>query len=133
MPRNPPVPLPRRCRDRSGTRFSGGYDYAHLEVGHLRIEGQNALYYDWQKAVSIPLWRTPGGQLYAWVYAGAVHPVDGSAPTPLSGAGMVETDDEQLTFVVFETRNDGWLKIRVSRNGVGEAWTHACHLGLREI
>lgn len=112
---------------------AGGYDYAHLGVGHLRIEGENALYYDWQKAVSIPLWQTPWGQLYAWIYAGAVHPVDGSAATPLSGAGMVETDYEQLTFVVFEKRDDGWLRIRVGIGGVGNAWTHECHLGLSEI
>jgi len=112
--------------------WAGGHDYAPFGVGHLRIEKELALYYDWQKAVSLPVWRAPGGSLYAWVYAGAVHPLDGSAVYPLTGMGMVETDYEHQTFIVFESTDDGWFKIRLRPGEGGDVWTHECHLGLGE-
>ena len=109
---------------------AGGLDYAPLGVGHLRIISSGNDYYDWQAKILLPVWRRPGGALHAWIYAGHVHPVDGSPPYPLTGAGMVETDYEQQTFVVYNRSADGWLQLRLASGSDGKVWTHECHLGL---
>ncbi len=108
--------------------FHGDRESAPLGVGRLKLLGEGENYYDWPAKILLPVWDRPGGALRAWVRNGQVVPVDGSAASPLSGAGMVETDYEQLSFIVLAVDEEGWLQIRL-RPGV-EVWTHPDFLQL---
>lgn len=112
--------------------MAGSRDRAPLGVGHLKAEYTTDGYYDWPRKIVLPVWEDPGGELLAWVRSGQVIPADGSPPYPLSGAGMVETDYEQLTFIVSEEK-DGWLQLRFKAGDDGVGWTHRCRLDRGEI
>ncbi len=112
--------------------YVGNRDQAPLGVGHLRVEYTSEGYYDWPRKIVLPVWDTPGGSLLAWVRGGLVIPTDGAAPYPLTGAGMVETDYEQLTFIIIEQK-DEWLKLRLKSGVDGVGWVHRCHLGVGDI
>ncbi|MEJ2132670.1 MAG: hypothetical protein P8Y95_13880, partial [Gammaproteobacteria bacterium] len=107
--------------------WRGDRGEAPLGIGHLAVADATDHYYDWPSEVRLPLWRSPGGDFYGWVANGTIQRGGGDV-TPLSGAGMVETDYEHQTFVVWRVRKDGWLRVRVSPGGDGAAWTHECHL-----
>ena len=103
--------------------WTGRRDSAPLGIGHLKITPVGDAYYDWPKKIVLPLWKTPGGPFWAWLRNGLVVPADGSGDFPLSGAGTVETDYEQQTFIISEKRDD-WLKLRAKPGDEGEGWTH---------
>ncbi len=112
--------------------YVGNRDQAPLGIGHLRAVSASEGYYDWPRKIVLPVWDTPGGSLLAWVRGGLVIPTDGSTSYPLSGAGMVETDYEQLTFIITEQKNE-WLKLRFKAKDDGVGWVHRCHLGVGDI
>jgi hypothetical protein len=71
----------------------------------------------------------PGTAPFAWIAEGWI--LAGRAtPQPLSRSGLIETGYEEPSFVVLETRPDGWLRLRyaLSNGDLGTAWTHGCAL-----
>ncbi len=107
----------------------GGYDYAPLGVGHLRVENESEYFYDWQHAIVLPLWSAPDGDLYGWIRGGFVYPSTGESPYALTGTGMIETGYEHRTFVVWEARGNGWLRVKLKPGQDSEVWVNGCYLG----
>lgn len=112
--------------------YVGNRDQAPLGVGRLQVGYTDDGYYDWPRKVVLPVWDKPDGSLVAWVRGGLVIPTDGTRAYPLSGMGMVETDYEQLTFIVIEVR-DGWFRLRYNSGDDGIGWVHSCHLALGAV
>lgn len=112
--------------------YAGSRDQSPLGIGHLKIDYTDDGYYDWPRKIALPIWDHPDGSVLAWIRSGLVIPTDGAAAFPLSGAGMVETDYEQLTFVVIEEAGD-WLRLRFKVGEGGVGWVHRCHLQLGKI
>lgn len=100
------------------------YD-APLGLGFLEVvEKDNKHYYDWMFELELPLWHRPDATRWlGWLFQGQIH--NGANVESLTGAGMVETEYEHTSFIVWETRAD-WLKLRIT--GDLYAWTHRCHL-----
>ncbi len=95
-------------------------------VGYLVIQNASEYYYDWVPRVVMPLWDTPGtGAFKGWLHSGRIHPLQ-SSPYALTGAGLVETEYEFSNFIIYETLESGWLRIRLAPGE--EAWTHQCYL-----
>lgn len=111
----------------SVVQWFGGYDYAPLGIGHLRVEQASDHYYDWPRSIVLPFWLSPDGALGGWIRAGHVYPASDQVPWPLTGAGMVETDYEHQTLIVFEIKK-GWLRIKLKPGEGGDVWVHRCHL-----
>jgi len=118
---------------RTAVDWQGGYDNTPFGVGHLLVENADRHFYDWPNALVLPLWSVPDGPFLAWLNGARVHPADGSPSYPLTGAGMVETGYEHLTFIVSAVRDDGWLQLRLVPGAAGTAWAHACHLRLGAV
>lgn len=114
----------------SVVQHAGGYDYAPFGIGHLQVENASDYFYDWQRAIVLPVWSAPNGRFYGWIRGGYVYPANGADAYPLTGAGMVETDYEHQTFIVWETGNNGWLKIRLNAEEHGDGWINSCYLGM---
>ena len=109
---------------------AGSFGDMALGVGYLHVEGADdpsgALYYDWPVHVIAPFWSAPEETSFAgWLRNGQVYP-HGSNPLPLSGAGLVETDYEQSSFIVWEQSGD-WLRVRVLP-AWPDIWLNSCHL-----
>lgn len=101
------------------------YFDAPLGLGFLEvIEDDNQHYYDWMFELELPLWHMPdAAHALGWLSQGQVYsdrPIG-----PLTGAGMVETEYEHTSFIVWETQAD-WVKLRLTDDLY--AWTHRCHL-----
>lgn len=113
--------------------WHGRYDDAPFGIGHLRVENADDHFYDWPMALVLPLWASPGGPFRGWLQGARVHTGDSSPPTPLTGAGLVETGYEHKTFIVSAADDRGWLRLRLGTGNDGTAWTHACHLRLGPV
>lgn len=98
-------------------------------VGYLSVSNANKYYYDWARHIVLPLWTEPDEEaFYGWIHSGHVYPVHNSTPYALTGAGLVETEYEFSSFIVYEALDASWLRIRLKPGEDGEAWTHGCHL-----
>lgn len=115
----------RTLKPYSITETVAHYYDAPLGVGFLEVvEDENQHYYDWMFELALPVWHTPdNARPLGWVMQGQVHTITGVEP--LTGAGMVETDYEQTSFIVWETQGE-WLQLRLTNTM--QAWTHRCHL-----
>ena len=49
--------------------YAGSRDQAPSGIGHLSMEYTDDGYYDWPRKIVLPVWKTPGGSLLAWVRA----------------------------------------------------------------
>ena len=105
------------------------YD-APLGLGFFEIiEKENNHYYDWMFELVLPLWQAPDAtRPLGWLIGGKVYADAGVSS--LTGVGMVETDYEHTSFIVWETQNE-WFNIRLA-NGL-YAWTHRCHLSTKKF
>ena len=104
---------------------------AHYGIGHLYILSDHG--YIWPRDIILPLWASPNTDaFYGWAHSGRVYPDGVASAYELSGIGMVETDYESNSFIVWETFNDGWLRIKLKPAKGGDAWTHICHLEIGE-
>ena len=101
-----------------------------LGVGHLRPVDAGYTW-DWHQRMRRPMFGAPGSTPSLWLVDGWLMRQDGSV-RPFGTGGMIETGYETPSFIVLESRVDGWLKIRYSANegDAGAAWTHDCVLGL---
>ncbi|MDH3452730.1 MAG: hypothetical protein OEN20_09930 [Gammaproteobacteria bacterium] len=116
---------PRTLEPYSITQTVAHYYDAPLGLGYLEvIDDDNRHYYDWMFEIALPLWNLPdAARPLGWLMHGQVYTDTGVAT--LTGAGMVETDYEQTSFIVWETQAE-WLQLRLHNNL--RAWTHRCHL-----
>lgn len=117
------------------------YDWAenrsdvHLGIGHLRGSGR----FLWgDRQLRLPLYLKPGGASWGWFVNGwLVEPESRGAARAVIGAqGMVETEYEATSFIVFEVRPDGWLRFRYGKPAAGRdgtAWLHRCHLARESV
>lgn len=100
------------------------YD-ASFGLGMLQVlKGKDEHYYDWMFEIELPLWFGPDAKRpVGWILRGQIYADTGVEP--LTGAGMVETDYEHVSFIVWDTQAD-WLKLQLTNDL--HAWTHRCHL-----
>ena len=100
------------------------YD-APLGLGFLEVvEEKNQHYYDWMFELALPLWDTPdAARPFGWLLQGRVYA--DTHVEKLTGAGMVETEYEHTSFIVWETQAE-WFKLRLTNDLY--ARTHRCHL-----
>ena len=106
----------------------------HLGIGHVHYSADNPVVElppgedNWLERVELPLSSEPGarpwgGLLRGWV-GGAGLPAE-----PLTTRGLLETGYEEASFIVLESRSDGWLRIRYGEPGGEEtAWVPLCAL-----
>ena len=116
-------------------RYTVGPDeQASYGIGYLNVINSDQYYYDWVRHVAIPLWNSPDETTFSgWIHHGRVYNESESAPFALTGAGLVETDYESSSFIVYEATADGWLKIRLKPGSEGLTWTHQCHLDFSDV
>ena len=107
-----------------------------MSVGQLRPQDVDALAadnVDWLKSVILPLYVTPGGDHWGWIYQGWLIP---KGQTYLAigrdaGFAMVKAYENLYTFPVLETREDGWFRVQYTAGG--SAWAHSSQLALGSV
>lgn len=97
-----------------------------LGIGHLQPRSEEGAF-DWYLRVELPLSAEPGSVPFAAIVRGWL--VRMNAPAlPLTPGAMIETGYEVPTFIVQQTRPDGWLSFRYGRAPDETAWVHSCAL-----
>ncbi len=101
-------------------------------IGHLRPQERDessAEGASWLQSVILPLYVSPGGEHWGWIYRGWLIPQGQEALAIGRDAGfaMVRTDD-LFTFPVLEVRDDGWIQVQYT--SVGSAWVHSSQLAM---
>ena len=101
-----------------------------LGIGHVR---RISAFWWGGGHVHVPLHEQPGTEPWGWFADGWLVETGPTAgePAPIGLEGTVETEYEDTSFIVFESRNDGWLRLRYGRPSEdrdGTAWVHRCHL-----
>ena len=126
VPSEEPPILPYEKINPAGSRL-------YLGIGRLHPTGGGG--WDWYRQARIPLFAAPGEEPLLWILDGWL--LVGRRPSgtfstvqPLETAGMVETEYEVPSFIVLESRNDGWIRLRWAPDSAGVAWTHSCLLSL---
>jgi hypothetical protein len=97
-----------------------------LGVGHLHPRAEETAY-DWYVRIQLPLSAQPGEVPFAAIVGGWLVRLDAPARAFTSDA-MIETGYEVPTFIVQQTRPDGWLLLRYGRAADELAWVHSCAL-----
>lgn len=105
-------------------------------LGQLRPRDVDALAGDdvgWLADVILPLYVSPGGDHWGWIYQGWVIP---SGQTYLAigrdaSLAMIRAYENLYTFPVLEARADGWFRVQYSSNG--SAWAHSSQLELGDV
>jgi hypothetical protein len=105
-----------------------------LGIGHLRpiadwhVRG-------WFTQIRLPLFQTPHRAPFAWLLDGWLLDVSSGTYRPFGTAGMIETDYESPSFLVYEARPNGWYRLRYARgvDADGTAWSHQCFFKLSTI
>ncbi|MFK8184341.1 MAG: hypothetical protein AB8B99_13295 [Phormidesmis sp.] len=105
-------------------------------LGQLRPRNVEALADDdvsWLSDVILPLYVSPGGEHWGWIYQGWLIP---KGQTYLAigrdaGFAMVRAYENLYTFPVLEARADGWFRVQYSPNG--SAWAHSSQLALGDV
>jgi hypothetical protein len=131
LPAEPPAAGPYATLLSSGVRP----DEIQLGVGHLHLSDDGLSpdgppgADDWFRRVELPLSLSPGEEPTAWIVGGWILR-RGVPPEALSTIAMVETGYEEPSFVVLESRPDGWIQIRYSEaeGSAAAAWVPACAL-----
>ena len=109
-------------------------DEVPLGIGYLRVLDIDNHFYDWPVDILLPLWSSPNeSEFMGWIQNGDVISVASEETYTLTGAGMVETDYEQISFIVYEDTGNGWLRIRLRPGKSGDRWIHQCYLKLGTV
>ncbi|MEL6855840.1 MAG: hypothetical protein AAFO83_12135, partial [Cyanobacteria bacterium J06607_13] len=115
--------------------LSAGAGEAMESAGHLRpadVSGLAEDNVDWLKSVRLPLYISPGGDHWGWIYDGWLIP-RGQAYLAIgrdAGFAMVRAYENLYTFPVLEIRDDGWFRVQYTPGG--SAWAHTSQLALGE-
>ncbi|MGB3298206.1 MAG: hypothetical protein WBA76_08040 [Phormidesmis sp.] len=105
-------------------------------LGQLRprdVEGLSADNVDWLKSVILPLYTSPGGEHWGWIYKGWLIP-KGQPYLAIgrdAGFAMVKAYKNLYTFPVLEARDDGWFRVQYTQGG--SAWAHSSQLALGDM
>ncbi|MEL6354846.1 MAG: hypothetical protein AAFR58_24345 [Cyanobacteria bacterium J06627_28] len=135
-PANPaPLPTPFSPVITGITDLSTQPENALGSVGHLRPRsvaplGNDSV--DWLKSTILPLYVSPNGEHWGWIYQGWLIP-KGSAYLAIgrdAGFAMVRSFENLYTFPVVEVREDGWFQVQYTAGG--SAWAHTSQLSLGE-
>ena len=113
---------------------------AIMSVGQLRPQDLDALLSDssaspadWLQSVMLPLYVSPGGDYWGWIYQGWLIPKEQTALAVGRDAGfaMVRAYENLYTFPVLEVREDGWFRVQYTAGG--SAWAHTSQLALGKV
>ncbi len=105
-------------------------------AGQLRPANPEALgddNVDWIKSVVLPLYASPGGEHWGWIYQGWLIP-EGQTPLAIgrdASFAMIKAYENLYTFPVLEVREDGWFRVQYTQGG--SAWAHSSQLELGEV
>lgn len=142
----PPLPLP--APDAFAPNPAGIVDLTEdreidLGIGHLRPQDLSFLtqpedYADqlgvgWLQTVELPLYVSPEGPHWGWLYRGWLIP-NGQPYLAIgrdAGFAMLRSFDNLLTFPVLEIRQDGWFRVQYTPGG--SAWAHTSQLNLGDL
>ena len=108
---------------------------AILSVGHLRprhVEGLASDSVNWLTSVSLPLYASPGGAHWGWIYKGYL--VQGETALAIgrdAGFAMVKPYENLYTFPVLDIREDGWFQVQYTTGG--SAWSHTSQLEVGDM
>lgn len=94
-----------------------------LGIGHLYPV--DYFDWDWTMSLTLPLFERALAPPATWLVNGWVVPAAGP-PRPLGVTGLTETGYEIASFIVFEVRSDGRVRLRFAPGDSGIAWTHSC-------
>ncbi len=103
------------------------------ELRPLNVETLKGDSAGWLKSVILPLYTSPGGEHWGWIYHGWLIPKG----QPYLAIGrdasfaMVRAYKNLYTFPVLEAREDGWFRIQYTQNG--SAWVHSSQLNLGDV
>lgn len=103
-------------------------------VGHLRPQTteEEGDAVSWLENVILPLYVSPGGDHWGWIYQGWLVP-EGQTYLAIgrdAGFAMVKSDENLYTFPVLDIRDDGWFQVQYTTGG--SAWAHTSQLALGE-
>lgn len=93
-----------------------------LGIGHLGWTNGSA---EWYRHLVMPVFGEPGASPNAWFVRGWLVRSDNGVE-PFDFNGLVETGYEIPSAIVFERRDDGWMRLRFSDDESGHAWAHEC-------
>ncbi|MEL6779361.1 MAG: hypothetical protein AAFO06_19110 [Cyanobacteria bacterium J06597_16] len=105
-------------------------------VGHLRprdVGGVEAANASWLQSAIVPLYVSPGGDHWGWIYQGWLIP-QGQTYLAIgrdAGFAMVRPSDDLYTFPLLEIRDDGWVRLQYTEGG--SAWVHTSQLELGDV
>ncbi|NEP17623.1 MAG: hypothetical protein F6J97_12070 [Leptolyngbya sp. SIO4C1] len=87
----------------------------------------------WLTDIELPLFATPAGEHWGWLFQGWLVPNGQSALAIGADAAfaMVRTQSALLGFPILESRDDGWLRVQYTETG--SAWTHTSYLDLGNL
>jgi hypothetical protein len=114
------------------TIYDGSESRASVPLGIGHVRRASAFWWG-GRHVRVPLHEQPGAEPWGWFADGWLVEVGPNAgkPVPIGLEGTVETEYEETSFVVLESKDDGWLRLRYGRPSEdrdGTAWVHRCHL-----
>ena len=130
-----PLPTPFTPRTTGIIDLAAGADKIQ-SIGHLRPQNVEALAADrvnWLSDITLPLYASPGGDHWGWLYQGWLIP-QGQSPIAIgrdAGFAMVRAYQNLHTFPVLETREDGWFRVQYAPGG--SAWAHTSQLDLGDV
>lgn len=101
-----------------------------LGVGFLRGDGDGPVS-EWHRHVRLPLFREPGQDgPFGWITDGWLVELEDTSVRPFGTSGLVETDYESPSAIVYEIDSTGWIRFRYLPEESGTAWTHECFFDL---
>ncbi len=107
------------------------FDEINLGVGHLRPT-EAGWEWDWLSKTILPLSETPDAPPWGWIANGWLVEAETAQVVPFRMSGLVETGYEEVSFIVLDGPEDGWLKLRFAPDdpatGDGTAWVPTCSL-----
>lgn len=103
-----------------------------LGMGFLRSDpGEH--YWEWHRHIRLPLFREPGEDMpFGWIADGWLIDMQNGSRRSFGTAGLVETEYESPSAIVYEIRATGWIRFRYLAEDNGTAWTHQCFFDLAE-
>ena len=101
-----------------------------LGVGFLRSDADEH-YWEWHRHIRLPLFREPGDDApFGWIADGWLIDMEDRSSRPFGTNGLVETEYESPSAIVYEVRPTGWVRFRYLAEESGTAWTHECFFDL---
>ncbi len=130
-----PTPAPTPFSPNAGIVDLSTRTHAIRSLGQLRPRDVDSLAAEdreagWIKSMILPLYASPGGEHWGWIYQGWLIP-KGQTYLALgrdASVAMVHAYEDVYTFPVLEAREDGWFRVQYTPGG--SAWAHSSQLEL---